>query len=275
MTTYVVGDIQGCYQGLRMLLDMVDFQPGKDTLWAAGDLIARGPDSQKTLEYLYSLGDSFHAVLGNHDLHFLAICCGFKAAKTADKLTPLLTDSKLSRYVDWLRQMPLAAKIANDTVLIHAGLYPKWGINKAIKLSGEIQQQLSGANWKTLLRHMYGSAPVSWHKELEGVQRQRFIINAMTRMRYLGPDLTLEFAYKCPPKQAPQHISPWFELPNKKLKQQQQVIFGHWAALMGVTHSSQYIGLDTGYVWGNTLTAIRLADNCLFSVQSPTAKKSN
>lgn len=232
-----------------------------------GDLVARGPDSLRTLAYLHKLGDSFRSVLGNHDLHFLAIYCGYKGAKPADRLQPLLDSPDVSTYINWLRQMPLAAQVDDNTLVSHAGLYPKWSFKKALSLSAEIEHQLQGENWRALLKTMYGSESVRWEKKLEGVHRNRFIINAMTRMRYLTMEKALEFAYKCPPQQAPKGIQPWFDVHNKRLQPGQRIVFGHWAALMGQTGQAHCIGLDTGYVWGNRLTLLNLTDSSYSHVE--------
>lgn len=258
MSTYIVGDIQGCYDGLQQLLSKVGFEKGRDTLWAVGDLVARGPDSLKTVQYLYSLKDSFQSVLGNHDLHFLAVTQGLKQAKESDNLTDLLADKNLPYYIDWLRNMPLATKIKKNTLIVHAGLYPKWSFKLCVSNSKEIEAVLQGDNWVSLLEQMYGSEPRIWKKSLEGLDRQRFIINAMTRMRYLDENFALDFAQKCTPENAPSNLIPWFEVTPNKRKSSQKVIFGHWAALMGETGLSNVIGLDTGYVWGNTFSCLDL-----------------
>ncbi len=255
MANYIVGDIQGCYSGLRELLREVKFSPKKDKLWAVGDLIARGPESLETIKYLMSLGDSFDTVLGNHDLHFLAICNGYKQAKKSDCLEDLLSAKKLPKYIAWLRTKPLASLINKHTLLTHAGLYPKWGFSDALARSEEFSTVLQGPQWLSFLSDMYGSQPNIWDDELQGNNRLRFIVNAMTRMRYLKPKATLEFAHKIPPAlNKGTKLTPWFEVKNSRLKSKQRVIFGHWAALQRKTSTNQFIALDTGYVWGNQLT---------------------
>lgn len=266
MTDYVVGDIQGCYSGLRRLLDKAKFNPKKDKLYAVGDLIARGPESLETLNYLYSLKDSFESVLGNHDLHFLAIAAGFKEAKKSDFLMALLNHKKRDKYVAWLRKKPLALRPHKDVLITHAGLYPNWSFKKAIKLSEEIQTQLCGEDWQSLLKNMYGNEPTLWNKELNGMARSRFIINAFTRMRFLTQNVNLEFSTKTAPHCSPPGIVPWFSIKNKYIDNNQRVMFGHWAALMGKTGTEQFIGLDTGYVWGNQLTLYDLTKNKPLSI---------
>ncbi|MFC3094582.1 symmetrical bis(5'-nucleosyl)-tetraphosphatase [Alteromonas sediminis] len=251
---YVVGDIQGCYKGLKRLLKKIKFQPGKDTLWAAGDLVARGEDSLSTLAFLYDLGDNFKTVLGNHDLHLLAIHSGVKASKRADKLEKLLASKDVDKYTDWLRHQPLARRINDNTLLCHAGLYPSWSTDKAIRLSKEVEEKLQSKHFKRFLPHMYSSEAVCWKEAKDSKKRLTFVINAMTRMRYLSPQLALDFEEKCAPELARSPLLPWFDVNNKKMKPDECVVFGHWASLNGKTNKSNYIGLDTGYVWGNKMT---------------------
>lgn len=253
-----MGDIQGCYYALRSLLDKVDFDPNNDKLWAVGDLIGRGPEALETVEFLYSLGTAFETVLGNHDLHFLAVHCGIKADKPADKLSALLNAKDIDKYVSWLRQKPLALSITPQTLLTHAGLYPHWSFNKALAYSAEISRQLQSNNWRLLLKNMYGSEPRLWQDTLKEYPRWRFIINAFTRMRFLQDNMGLEFSQKGPPEQAKNGLQPWFRIPNNHLLDEQQVIFGHWAAVAGKTADKRFIALDTGYVWGQQLTLIKL-----------------
>ncbi|WJG10183.1 symmetrical bis(5'-nucleosyl)-tetraphosphatase [Aliiglaciecola sp. LCG003] len=254
MANYIVGDIQGCLHGLQQLLQQVSFDPLKDKLWGVGDLIARGPDSLDTLLYLRSLGEAFDTVLGNHDLHFLAIQAGLKTPKKSDFLDALLQSDQVEEIVYWLRSKPLARKINKQTLICHAGLYPSWSFKKALKLSDEFSAQIQGPNWVKVLQQMYGNEPSVWRKDLQGPDRARFIANAFTRMRYLTKGGKLEFSSKGAPSKAASSIQPWFSIQNHKLKTQQRVFFGHWATLMGQTHSEQFIGLDTGFIWGNHMT---------------------
>lgn len=268
MARYVVGDIQGCYEGLRRLLDKVEFDPKYDKLWAVGDLIARGPDSLKTLTYLKGLKDSFETVLGNHDLHFIAIQAGVKTAKSNDFLVPLLKSKRAEEFSVWLRQKPLAIRIDKNTLISHAGLYPQWSFKKAVKLSDEIQLCLTHDDWLELIQNMYGSSPQYWDSEMSGFNRYRFIINAFTRMRFIRDNATLEFDTKSAPNTYSGPLSPWFNVANARLKKQHTVIFGHWATLMGQTMSPQFIGLDTGYVWGNSMTLLNLDNQKRISIRN-------
>lgn len=265
MTDYVVGDIQGCLSGLKTLLAKVDFNPQVDKLWSAGDMVARGPESLQTLHFLYDLGDSFETVLGNHDLHLLAIYCGFKTAKPEDKLDALVSSADLPKFIHWLRSKPLALRVNQDTLLCHAGLYPRWSMRKAIDLSNEVSEQLQGDNWQALIANMYANTPTRWSKDLQGIERWRFIVNAFTRMRFIEKNNHLELNCKLSPATAPQNLTPWFNVANKKLLAQQKVLFGHWAALKGDTQSAQFIGLDTGFIWGGSLTLCNLTSGQIVS----------
>ncbi|MEP2653653.1 MAG: symmetrical bis(5'-nucleosyl)-tetraphosphatase, partial [Paraglaciecola sp.] len=256
MATYIVGDIQACFSGLVKLLDSVGFSARQDKLIAVGDLIGRGPEALETIEYLYSLGDSFETVLGNHDLHLLAIYSGIRKAKPNDKLDLLLTSNHIEKYINWLRKKPLALQPKVDILITHAGLYPQWSIKQALAYSNEISEQLTGENWQSFLSIMYGNLPTVWDDKLTGAKRSRFIVNALTRMRFVKDGNSLNFDCKTAPKDANPNLTPWFAAPNEKLKSLQKVIFGHWAALNGSTHIRQAIALDTGFVWGNKLTLL-------------------
>ena len=270
--TYVIGDIQGCYDGLRRALDKVEFDETNDKLLAVGDLVARGEDSLNTLRFLKSLGSQFSSVLGNHDLHLLAVVNDIRKAKKSDKLTPLLNASDLTELIYWLRQFPLAMKLDEQSVMVHAGLNPKWSIDKCISLSDEVSNILKSDDYATFLSSMYGNTPDNWSDNLEGDERLRFIVNACTRMRFVHTDGTLDFENKSHPGAVSHSTSstlrPWFEVENKKLGDDQRVVFGHWAALSGETNSSRFIGLDTGYVWGQSMTLLNLNTSSLVSVSA-------
>ncbi len=256
---YVIGDIQGCYKGLKRALKKANFRPAKDKLWAVGDLVARGPDSLSTLEYLYDLGPHFETVLGNHDLHLIAAAYGISEPKPQDKLQPLIKSKHFSKYIDFLLKKPLAVQPMKDVLITHAGLYPKWSIDKAILLSQEVESILTGPKPEKLLSNMYGNIPNSWNKTLEGYARHRFIVNAFTRMRYLHHDYSLDFKNKSHPDHAGKEVLPWFLAYNPKLKAKHTLLFGHWAALLGdippqKPNPARIVALDTGFVWGNKLS---------------------
>ncbi|PKG98703.1 symmetrical bis(5'-nucleosyl)-tetraphosphatase [Paraglaciecola sp. MB-3u-78] len=267
MATYIVGDIQGCFEGLQKLLKKVDFSPINDHLIAVGDLIGRGTQPLETLDYLYSLEGSFDTVLGNHDLNLLAIYAGIRKVKPNDNLDILLTSPKLKIFINWLRCKPLALLADQNTLVTHAGLYPQWSVKKALKVSHEISEQLQSKDWKEFLVNMYGNEPSTWKKSLQGAARFRFIINAMTRMRFIENHNELDFSCKTSPELAPDNLTPWFNVMNKKLKTNQKVVFGHWASLNGDTKLQQFCGLDTGYVWGQNMTMQKLSSGEICSVE--------
>ncbi|MFC3122201.1 symmetrical bis(5'-nucleosyl)-tetraphosphatase [Agaribacter flavus] len=268
MRNFVVGDIQGCYKGLKGLLKKANFNPSTDKLWAVGDLVARGPDSLSTLEYCRDLGDAFDSVLGNHDLHLIAVAHGIREAKPQDKLQSLLQSKHFDSLIDWLKCRPLALKPAKKTLITHAGLYPSWSIKEALKHSENVCSHLNSDDAPNFLKNMYGNKPDLWCKENTDADRKRFIVNAMTRMRYLRRDLSLEFDHKCHPRYSSKDLLPWFYFTNPKLTNKHRIIFGHWASLNGDVklskdHKHQLFALDTGYVWGNTLTLLCLENNQL------------
>jgi bis(5'-nucleosyl)-tetraphosphatase (symmetrical) len=266
MSTYIVGDIQGCFDGLQKLLKKVDFSPANDRLIAVGDLVGRGTQALETLNYLHTLEDSFDTVLGNHDLHLMAIYAGIRKAKPSDNLDTLLASPSIKKHVNWLRGKPLALMADPDTLVTHAGLFPEWSVKKALKFSLEVSAQLQGKDWRKFLANMYGNQPVAWHKTLLGPQRLRFIVNAMTRMRFIENKVNLDFNCKVSPDLAPQELTPWFKVRNEKLKSNEKIVFGHWAALNGNTALQQFCGLDTGYVWGQTMTMLNLSTNEIYAV---------
>jgi len=235
------------------LLAKASFDPIKDKLWAVGDLVARGPSSLQTLDYLRSLEGAFETVLGNHDLHLIAVYYGISTPKANDLLDELINSNQFEDHIQWLRSKPLAIRIDKKHLLSHAGLYPDWSFKQAIKYSNEVSCVLQSANAKAFLEQMYGNQPSVWQESLSGHDRLRFIVNAFTRMRFLDKK-ALEFKQKCHPNAAPKAIKPWFCVKNKSLKSHQKVTFGHWASLQGETHNPQFIGLDTGYVWGKHMT---------------------
>jgi bis(5'-nucleosyl)-tetraphosphatase (symmetrical) len=257
MTDYVVGDIQGCYKGLKRLLKKIQFNPNRDRLIAVGDLIARGEDSLSVLQFCNDLDDRFMTVLGNHDLHLLAISVELRPAKPSDRLGPLLQYAGRDTLYRWLRNFPLAWQYDANTLISHAGLYPAWSFADATAHSQLVEHALQGNDYATFLAHMYGNDPVAWSNAHTIKQQQRFIVNAFTRMRYVTRQGGLEFTCKVAPHNAPQHLLPWFQFYNPHLAHK-RVLFGHWASLQGRTGSLQHIGLDTGYVWGNAMSCLNL-----------------
>jgi len=270
MATYIVGDIQGCLDELQSLLQTVAFDPSKDELWLTGDLVARGPKSLETLRFVKSLGSSATTVLGNHDLHLLAVAHGFAKHKKRDGLDPLFAAYDREDLLTWLAQQPLLAiHPKHQFIMVHAGISPQWNQNKAIQLAQEVESIIQSERLPWLLEHMYGNAPSHWDRSLKGIDRYRLIINIFTRMRYCFPDGSLEFACKKPPKQnVDPNIKPWFEIKGSHLKGA-SVVFGHWAALLGKTKKDNLFALDTGCVWGNCMTLLRWEDKAIFSHACP------
>ncbi|GBL06112.1 symmetrical bis(5'-nucleosyl)-tetraphosphatase [Glaciecola sp. KUL10] len=265
---YVVGDIQGCLHGLQKLLKKVKFDPKHDKLWAVGDLVARGPSSLETLRYLKSMGSSFETVLGNHDLHLIAIYHQVGRVKTNDLLDDLISAHDFEDLIKWLSSKPLAIRIDKQHLLSHAGLYPAWSFKQAIRHSNEVSDYLKSKKAIKFLKSMYGNEPSTWDDKIEGMERLRFITNAFTRMRFLNDKQGLDFKQKCHPSNAPLLLTPWFKMKNTQLKKHHKVVFGHWASLSGDTHSSRFIALDTGYVWGKSMSMYCIENQKIFSISA-------
>lgn len=266
MATYAVGDIQGCLAPLLKLLDHIKFDDKCDSLWLAGDLVNRGPDSLETLRFVKSLGDSAKVVLGNHDLHLMASALGYKRLGPKDTLKPILKAKDSDELLHWLHQQPLVHYDPKlDYCMVHAGIPPIWSIKKALKRSKEIEQVLQSEQCVRFFANMYGNLPNKWSSDLQGPERWRVITNYFTRMRFCKADGELELTTKTGPETAPEGYAPWFSHSNHKCKGE-NIIFGHWAALMGKTGRDNFVGLDTGCVWGGTLTMMRLDDKQKFSV---------
>ena len=261
MSDYFIGDIQGCFKGLQKALATVEFTHGKDTLWLTGDLIARGEDSLATLDFLTKHQSSVKTVLGNHDLHFLAVANGIKRPNPKDNLAPLLDSPRLEYYVDWLRNQPLILELPTQAgFMTHAGLPPRWSADTAAKWAEHLHEQLRSSDYSAFLPHMYGNEPAAWGEDLDNLEKLKFTINGLTRMRFCSNDGTLNFADKTSPnidahEHQMSHLIPWYEYEPERFSHQKWV-FGHWAALMGKTDNPNVIGLDTGYVWGNFLTIL-------------------
>lgn len=263
MATYIVGDIQGCFDELQLLLETVSFTPQKDTLWLAGDLVARGPKSLETLRFVRGLGDSAKVVLGNHDLHLLAVALGIHKIKSKDKTAPILEAEDRDELLHWLREQPLLAEHP-EFVMCHAGISPQWTLEQARQCASEVEACLQSEDWPWLIENMYDNQPDFWHSELTGIERYRYIINAFTRMRFCFPDGRLDMGCKLPPQEVKDNeYIPWFALEQRVLLEK-SVLFGHWAALEGYDDAN-VIGLDTGCVWGGSLTMLRWEDKTFFT----------
>lgn len=271
MATYAIGDIQGCYEQLMRLLDKVKFDPTVDRLWSVGDLINRGPQSLKTLRFAISLGNAFTMVLGNHDLHFVAMATGAQKHGKKDSLQPLLDDPKCQQFCDWFRHQPLVhcEKLETETgtqsfLMVHAGIAPGWSFKQAKEYASEVEDILKSDKCLKFLNKMYGDEPDIWHDGLEGMERLRVITNYLTRVRFCNGETQLNLAIKTGPRNAPAGFKPWYEY--QRLKKSKVIVFGHWATLEGETNWPNVHALDTGCVWGRTLTALRLEDKQRYSV---------
>lgn len=262
MAMYAIGDVQGCYDGLQRLLEKLKFDPPDDGLWFVGDLVNRGPDSLGVLRLVQQLGDHAVTVLGNHDLHLLALANGAEGPRPRNTLQPILAAPDRDELIDWLRRRPLA-HFEEGFLLVHAGILPEWDVATALSLASEVEAALRAADYKTFLASLYGNEPVRWDDTLRGIDRLRTIINVLTRMRMLTSDGALDFAYKGHPDEAPRNLTPWFEPP--RASGSTAIVFGHWSAL-GLMLLSDLVALDSGCVWGRQLSAVRLEDRALFQV---------
>ncbi len=271
MAIYAVGDIQGCHAELVRMLDRISFDQAKDTLWLVGDLVNRGPGSLEVLRLVKSLGSSAITVLGNHDLHLLAVAEGVAELHRTDTLDEVLAAPDRDELLYWLRHQKLL-HAEGDYVLVHAGLLPQWSVALAESLAREVEAALRTQDYATFLERMYGNVPPEWDDSLTGYKRLRVIVNAFTRMRICTKDGEMEFKFKGEVENIPAGYLPWFEMP-KRASRDATVIFGHWSAL-GLKLEPRVIALDTGCLWGGPMTAIRLEDRQLFQVacSNPVAK---
>ncbi len=267
MATYAIGDIQGCLEPLERLLDQLDFRPGPDRLWLTGDLVNRGPDSAAVVRMIRSLGEHATTVLGNHDLHLLAVRYGSARLKRRDTLDELLDAPDSEDLLEWLKHQPLAHFDADlDTLLVHAGCPPEWNVDEVLQRAAEVETALRSDSPEHFFRDMYGDQPDRWHSALNGLDRLRFITNALTRMRFVDAEGRLDMKHKGPPGSQPKGWLPWFDFP--RASQPTRIVFGHWS-MLGLRTDSRIIGLDTGCLWGRQLTAVRLEDGVVFSVECP------
>lgn len=260
MSHYVVGDIQGCDRAFAELLERIDFNAKRDRLWLVGDLVNRGPDSLKVLRRVIDLGDAVDCVLGNHDLHLLAVAAKARKFGREDTFDDVLEANDASALIDWLRARPLLVyDERRDSALVHAGIPPGWSVKRALKEAASIEAQLRGQDWRATVSHMYGNLPRVWSKSLSPEQRNRYTINALTRMRFCDKEGNLVMGFSGPPGTQPKRYVPWFEAPNRKSRDT-HIFFGHWSAL-GVVERKTITALDSGCVWGRKLTAVKITKN--------------
>ena len=276
MSTYAIGDLQGCYAELQDLLDKINFDESNDCLWFVGDLINRGPQSLECLQFVKSLGNSAKTVLGNHDLHLLAIANKVRKPHRKDTLDDILNADDADELLNWVRNLPL---LVNDSdlnfTMVHAGLPPQWVLAQAIELAQETESLLRSEQFNDFIQHMYGDEPDLWTETLEGYGRHRFIINCLTRMRYCYADGQLNLKAKNAPGKEDEQLIPWYAQADRQTKNN-KIVFGHWSTvhLGNENNFSQYniFPLDTGCLWGGEMTAMRLEDEKLFSVPSQQSK---
>jgi len=257
MATYAIGDIQGCYDELRVLLDRLRFDPVKDRLWLVGDLVNRGPMSAQVLRFIKGLGDRAVSVLGNHDLHLLALGAGNPKHSQKSNLHEVLEAPDRDELLDWLRHRPMMHyDEKKGFALVHAGLPPQWDLAQALSCARELEAALRGPKYRAFLHDMYGNKPARWSKTLSGMNRLRFITNSLTRMRYCDAKGTLDLQEKGVIGTQPPHLLPWFAHPDRRTREV-RIIFGHWSNL-GYHANHNVWGLDTGCLWGMRLTAVRV-----------------
>lgn len=267
--TLAIGDLQGCTEPLERLLAAAGADAGGEPLWFAGDLVNRGPDSLGALRRVRALGERATVVLGNHDLHLLAVAAGARRAHRDDTLDPILAAADKRELLDWLRSRPLA-HFAGGVLMVHAGVWPQWTAARTIELAAEVSAVLAGPHWADFLHVMYGNRPDRWDDALTGDDRLRAIVNGLTRMRFLTADGRMDFKVKEGAGAAPDGLLPWFEVPGRRTAGT-PVVFGHWSTL-GLVHRADLLALDTGCVWGGCLSAVRLEDRAVFQAACPQAR---
>jgi bis(5'-nucleosyl)-tetraphosphatase (symmetrical) len=280
MTVYAVGDVQGCYDPLRRVLEQVRFEPARDQLWFVGDVVNRGPHSLEVLRFIRSLGAAARTVLGNHDLHLIQVADGVRSLGARDTLQPVLDAPDAAELVTWLRTMPL---VHHDGVLgycmVHAGIPPQWDLGEALERAREAESWIRSGGWtldEPTPRAGSGGATRAWHPGLSGPQRLRTILDSFTRMRFCDASGQLELTSSAPANTPPPGYLPWFAHPERKTRDV-RIVFGHWAALDGRAQASNVYPLDTGCVWGRALTLMRLEDGRRFdcSCASIRARRGN
>jgi len=268
VATYAIGDIQGCMASLERLLALIDFSAAEDRLWLVGDLVNRGPRSLDVLRWAYEHDRIVTCVLGNHDLHLLARAAGAAEAKKRDTLDDVLNNRNAERLLMWLRHRPLI-HVENQWVMVHAGLHPHWAVLDAKARASEIEHQLREPTWRAFLAQLQGPIP-RWDPRLGGGDRWRAILAYLARARMLRADGRVEPDFDAAPAEAPAGLTPWFAIPDAAWRTH-TILFGHWSAL-GLNIGPQHVALDTGCVWGRSLTAIRLDDRMVFQAKSVEGK---
>ena len=257
MALYLIGDVQGCDEALVRLLQRIDYSPSRDTLYMLGDMVNRGPHNAQVLRRLMGFGSSAQCVLGNHDLHLLAVSFGVRKLNASDTIQDILQAKDRDPLLHWLRHQHMALQVGN-VLMVHAGVLPQWTTQKTMALAGEVESILRSDALGDFIAHMYGGMPNQWDEDLIGHDRLRIIVNALTRMRYCNAQGAMDFFYKKAPENAPDGLIPWFDLPNR-LTQHTVVAFGHWSTLQ-LPPRADLVCLDDGCLWGGCLSALKLDD---------------
>ncbi len=259
MSMYCIGDIQGCDEALGRLLDVIDFSPSRDTLYLLGDLVNRGPASLQVLRRCIALGDAVRPLLGNHDLHLLTAAHGLRAPGKRDTLQDILQAPDRAQLLDWLRRQPLArlhtTAGGERLLMVHAGVLPAWSVEQTLALAAEVEAVLRSDALVDFLAKMYGNTPAAWSDELQGADRLRVVVNALTRMRFCTPDGQMDFESSASASDASAGLLPWYDAPGRRTADT-PIAFGHWST-QGLVARHDLIGLDTGCVWGGCLSAMR------------------
>ena len=263
---YLVGDVQGCCDALRRLLQEIDFSASRDRLYVLGDLVNRGPQSLATLRLLRELDDSAVCLLGNHDLHLLAVAFGGRRVHRNDTFSDVLNAPDSSIWIAWLRQQRLAV-FEQGWLMVHAGVAPQWDLQTTLALAAEMEAMLRGEALAEFLGTMYGDEPTRWEPQLQGARRLRLIVNVLTRISFVGADGTLDLKTKEGAADAPPGLVPWFDAPDRR-SAGTPIAFGHWSTL-GLLNRPDLLGLDTGCVWGGRLTAVRIGTGAREVIQVP------
>jgi bis(5'-nucleosyl)-tetraphosphatase (symmetrical) len=257
MAVYAIGDVQGCQRELMTLLSLLEFNPDSDRLWFVGDLVNRGPGSLEVLRFVKSLGDRAVTVLGNHDLHLLAIAAGTRAPGEGDTFDAILAAPDRAELIDWLRCCPLLHHdAALGYTMLHAGLPPQWGLAQAARCAAEVEAVLRADDYTAFLRDMYGGKPDLWSEDLRGTDRLRFILNCFTRLRFCDAERRIHLKEKGSPFGRTDDLKPWFDI-SARASADLKLVFGHWSTL-GRYHALGVYALDSGCIWGGALTALRL-----------------
>ena len=260
MALYMIGDVQGCGEPLWQLLKKVNFSPSRDTIYLLGDLVNRGPTSLEVLRQLRDWGSSAQCLLGNHDLHLLAIAHGFGRLKSSDTLDEILAAPDRGELLAWLQSRPLALH-AHGWLMVHAGVFPQWTVADTLSLAREVETALRGSDAADFFGAMYGNTPAYWRDDWQGLDRLRCIVNALTRMRLVDHHGAMDFQIKGDATGAPPPWMPWFEHPERQT-QGQPIAFGHWSTLQA-SQRADVLPLDTGCVWGGCLSAARIIEGSI------------